>query len=175
MNMWIKKEKMPRQHSPALQRDLPLTKALSKLSTLSFNFLNYKRTIKVLLISIKSLLCARQLSSAFSLVLTHLILITTQEVGFIIIYSLKIRKLRHRRLNQVTEPWVEELRTNQDRTIPKPIAWPDYLSQTTSRDGYKIWSYFLETLLLQSSHIMGTKGSSSFLDSFISKVDTCTY
>lgn len=119
---------------------------MSKLSTLSFNFLNYKKTIKILLTSIKSLLCARQLSSAFSLVLTHLILIITQDVGFIIIYSLKIRKLRHRRLNQVTEPCMEQLRTNQDRTIPKPIAWSDYLSQTTSRIGYKIWSYFLEHL-----------------------------
>ena len=147
---------------------------MSKLSTLSFNFLNYKKTIKILLTSIKSLLRARQLSSAFSLVLTHLILIITQDIGFIIIYSLKIRKLRHRRLNQVTEPCTEQLRTNQDRTIPKPIAWSDYLSQTTSRDGYKIWSYFLETLRLQSSHITGTKGSSSFLDSFISKVHTYT-
>lgn len=132
-----------------------LTKVLSNLSTLSFNFLNCKKTIKILLISIKSLLCVRQLSWAFSLVLTHLILIITQEVGFIIIHALQIRKLRHRRLNQVTEPWVDVLRAKQDRIIPKPIACPP--SQATSRDDFKIVSCFLETPLLQSSHIAGTK------------------
>ena len=66
-----------------------------------------------------------------------------------------------RRLNQVTEPWVEDLRANEKRVIPSLTTEPDFF-----KGWLQNWILFLGNCRTLTSQTL--KLSNSFLDSLIS-------
>lgn len=69
----------------------------------------------------KSLLCARQLSWAFSLVLTHLILIIPRELGLINFRTLQVRKLRQKEVKLGQIAMSGEYRSKPGQIILMPM------------------------------------------------------